>query len=176
MFNPVSIGWVFNSAEQFSKLQSLFSCFLAIWEHTRSQSLHWSPQVFFPSCVSGMRSISPYYVSFIVCGLGCALASPDYAIHERRDILNRDWVKHSQIERDVILPVRIGLTQSNLENGYIYLLDVSDPGSGNYGKYWTEAKVNTMFAPTRQTVESVVAWLNVSGIDPDQLLHSANKG
>ena len=47
-----------------------------------------------------------------------------YSLHEKRSSLPRLWVRGNRIDRDAILPFRIGLTQSNLENGYEHLMDV----------------------------------------------------
>lgn len=49
---------------------------------------------------------------------------PTYALHEKRSSLPKSWVRGNRVESDSILPVRIGLTQNNLENGYTHLMDV----------------------------------------------------
>jgi tripeptidyl-peptidase-1 len=36
----------------------------------------------------------------------------------------RDWVKGARIEKTAVIPMRIGLTQTNLEKGYDYLMEV----------------------------------------------------
>lgn len=60
----------------------------------------------------------------------------DYATHERRDIGRRSiWVKRDGISARHVLPMRIGLTQRNLDRGAELLRDVSDPNSANYGKH-----------------------------------------
>lgn len=59
--------------------------------------------------------------------LAGALASPivtPYALHERRDVLPRGWTKGDRVAREAVLPMRIGLTQRNLHNGYDMLMDV----------------------------------------------------
>jgi tripeptidyl-peptidase-1 len=71
--------------------------------------------------------------SFIGAVLGAfavqalALPSPAYVshvIHEKRDAVQRRWVRGNAVDPDHVLPVRIGLKQSNLENGMDYLLEV----------------------------------------------------
>jgi tripeptidyl-peptidase-1 len=47
-----------------------------------------------------------------------------YAVHEKRSSIPRLWNRGSRVERDAILPIRIGLTQSNLESGEVHLMDV----------------------------------------------------
>lgn len=58
--------------------------------------------------------------------IGChAIPAPAaHAPHEKRLVIPRLWQRESRIESDAILPVRIGLTQKNLDNGYEYLMDV----------------------------------------------------
>lgn len=48
----------------------------------------------------------------------------DHAVHERRDYVPNAWVKRGRLDAAAILPVRIGMTQSNLEKGYDLLLEV----------------------------------------------------
>jgi tripeptidyl-peptidase-1 len=55
---------------------------------------------------------------------GAAPSSVKHVLHEKRDKSALDWVKGDRVESNAILPVRIGLTQNNLEKGYDYLMDV----------------------------------------------------
>ena len=75
-----------------------------------------------------------------------------------------------------MLPVRIGLTQNNLDMGHSHLMDVSDPRSPNYGKYWSAEKVHAAFAPSKESINEVRNWLNVSGIAHHRVAHSKNQG
>lgn len=47
-----------------------------------------------------------------------------FAVHEKRDYLPPRWVKRDKVPSNVVLPLRIGLVQSNLEKGMDYLMDV----------------------------------------------------
>jgi tripeptidyl-peptidase-1 len=47
-----------------------------------------------------------------------------HVVHERRDAPGSDWVKSTRIEAGAVLPMRIGLTQTNLQNGYDHLMEV----------------------------------------------------
>ncbi len=64
--------------------------------------------------------------ALVALGVGChAIPTPaTHALHEKRSVTPRLWQRGSRIESDAILPVRIGLTQNNLENGYEYLMEV----------------------------------------------------
>ncbi len=44
-----------------------------------------------------------------------------HVLHEERSAPASDWVKGAKIEGAAILPMRIGLTQTNLEKGYDFL-------------------------------------------------------
>lgn len=55
---------------------------------------------------------------------GAAPAPIKHVLHEKRDRQSLDWVKGARVERDAVLPIRIGLTQNNLERGYDLLMDV----------------------------------------------------
>jgi hypothetical protein len=47
-----------------------------------------------------------------------------YALHEKRSSMPRLWSRSNRVEIEAILPIRIGLTQNNLENAEMHLMDV----------------------------------------------------
>lgn len=53
-----------------------------------------------------------------------APASIKHVLHEERQSPPSDWKKGARIEANAVLPMRIGLTQTNLENGYDHLMGV----------------------------------------------------
>jgi tripeptidyl-peptidase-1 len=68
-------------------------------------------------------SLATVLVAFIT--LCDAVPAPvRYALHEKRSSIPRFWARGSRVESNAILPVRIGLTQTNLESGYSHLIDV----------------------------------------------------
>uniref|UniRef100_A0A093V056 Aorsin n=1 Tax=Talaromyces marneffei PM1 TaxID=1077442 RepID=A0A093V056_TALMA len=108
-----------------------------------------------------------------------AVAAPSpakHVLHEKRERVSTDWVKGARIERSAILPIRIGLTQSNLPHGPEVLKEVSDPRSDKYGQYLSMGEVHDLFAPVEHHVESIKEWLHHSGIDKSRIVHSDNKG
>ena len=116
--------------------------------------------------------------SLLFAGLvGWSTAAPvTHAVHEKRLDQPSVWKKAARVDGSSIVPVRVGLTQKNLENGYEHVMDVSHPDSPNYGKHWTADQVHDMFAPSSEAVESVKAWLVSSGFASDRIIHSENKG
>ena len=74
------------------------------------------------------------------------------------------------------MPVRIGLTGTNLERGHEFLLDISDPFSPNYGKHWTPKEVSTTFAPSEATINATTTWLKESGIANHRITNAKDRG
>lgn len=96
----------------------------------------------------------------------CIAAAPtSHVIHEARDpaSVSSRWVQKGRVAPDALLPVRVGLTQSNLDRGEEMLLDVSDPDSPNYGKHWTSEQVTDFFKPSDESTAAVKSWLESSG-------------
>lgn len=71
-----------------------------------------------------------------------APAPPTHVVHEKREHQLEKWSRRSvKLNRDALIPMSIGLTQRNLDQGYEFLMDVSHPESKNYGKHWSMNKV-----------------------------------
>lgn len=63
-------------------------------------------------------------VALAITALSGAVPAPvKHVLHEKRSA-HVDWAKGERIKRDSVLPVRIGLTQNNLEKGDEYLMAV----------------------------------------------------
>ena len=105
-----------------------------------------------------------------------AAPSPKYVQHERRHLLPRGWRKVNAMHSKTVLPMRIALTQPNLQQGYDYLIDVSHPQSPNYGKHWSAKQVAETFAPTQESVDAVMEWLEGSGISSTRISRSQSLG
>ncbi|KAK5116014.1 hypothetical protein LTR62_000470 [Meristemomyces frigidus] len=99
-------------------------------------------------------------------GLAAAAASasapPGYVQHEKREHQPARWTKLERARG--ILPMRIGLVQTNLDRAHDHLMDLSHPDSANYGKHWTAQQVIDAFKPSQNTVQTVQQWLEDSGI------------
>ena len=54
-----------------------------------------------------------------------ALPAPEsHVVHERRAFRSHTWTKRDRIDPSLVVPVRIGMTQSNLDNGHDLLMEV----------------------------------------------------
>ncbi|EPQ51643.1 subtilisin-like protein [Gloeophyllum trabeum ATCC 11539] len=89
--------------------------------------------------------------------------------HEKRSHIPAGWSHTHRHDPVAVLPLRIGLVQSNMDKLEKLLLDVSGPESANYGKHWSAGKVSQTFAPSRETVDTVRDWLTGSGIEASRV-------
>jgi tripeptidyl-peptidase-1 len=53
-----------------------------------------------------------------------AIPFTNYVVHERCDYVPKSWMKRGNLDSAAELPVRIGLTQSNLDRGRDLLMEV----------------------------------------------------
>lgn len=111
-----------------------------------------------------------------------------HVVHEKRSETS-SWsqIQGSKPDGRITLPVRIGLTESNLDRGDNILMEVSDPTSEKYGKHLTAEEVmrcpspaNTiteltskqiikLFAPQPESIDAVLSWLVSSGIESSRI-------
>ena len=105
-----------------------------------------------------------------------ALPSINHLVHEKRDRLPPGWQLYEKLQASEVLPMRIALTQSNLDKAEEFLLDVSHPESPNFGKHWTHEEIANKFAPSSETVDVVKSWLTSSGIAPERISRSQSLG
>jgi tripeptidyl-peptidase-1 len=101
--------------------------------------------------------------------------STSHVLHEKRSISLP--YQRERVDGHAIIPVRIGLRQSNLHTGYERLMDVSHPISANYGKHLSKEEVHSIFAPADETVSTVKSWLLDSGLFKESdIIQYENKG
>ncbi|KAG9242153.1 peptidase S8/S53 domain-containing protein [Calycina marina] len=113
-----------------------------------------------------MKLTVAYLVATFVALCVAAPAPSSYVVHEKRETQLDKWIKRdSKLNKDSIVPVSIGLTQRNLDNGHDFLMDVSHPDSPNFGKHWSMDKLKATFAPAPETIASVKSWLAENGIE-----------
>ncbi|WQF82591.1 Putative peptidase S53, activation domain, Sedolisin domain, peptidase S8/S53 domain superfamily [Colletotrichum destructivum] len=99
-----------------------------------------------------------------------------HELHQRQaPSVGQKWTKTQRLSDHVVLPVRIGLKQSNLEAGHDKLMDIANPHSTNYGKHMSPQEVIDFFAPAQTSVDIVVDWLVDCGISRSRIGQSANR-
>ncbi|KAF7800219.1 hypothetical protein EIP86_011466 [Pleurotus ostreatoroseus] len=89
--------------------------------------------------------------------------------HESRRALPASWTPLRRADSDLVLPLRIGLVQPQLDDIERMLLDVSDPESPNYGNHWSAAKIATTFRASPEAVNTVKEWLVTEGVHPSKI-------
>lgn len=91
----------------------------------------------------------------------------EHVEHERRS-LRTPWSKTSRLPRSHTIPLRIGLTQQNIDKADEFISEVADPASPSYGLHWSREKVIETFAPDKVVVDEVLGWLEDEGISRDR--------
>ncbi|KAH8900403.1 putative Tripeptidyl-peptidase sed1 [Thozetella sp. PMI_491] len=99
-----------------------------------------------------------------------------HVLHERQPERRAStWTKREKADHGMVMPMRVGLKQTNLQDGHDRLMDISNPSSPNYGKYMSAEEVFEYFAPPPTRVGAVMDWLKTAGIDSSRLSLSTNK-
>ncbi|KAE8366529.1 peptidase S8/S53 domain-containing protein [Aspergillus caelatus] len=123
-----------------------------------------------------MRPLS--HLSFfngLLLGLS-AVSAATSVVHERREVTSSNWVKRSRVNPSDKHVVRIGLAQSSLEEAHDLLMDVSNPSSPNYAKFYSADEVAAKFAPSTETVNEVQNWLTEKGVNASRVAQTKNHG
>ena len=134
------------------------------------------PQLFPLLPSSAMRSFLPSL--FTSSLFAFALAGPHispYTLHEKRSHVPSGWTRSHRHQPDAHIPLRFGLTQSNIDDIENLLDSVSNPDSPNYGKHWSPAQIATHFAPSETSVETVREWLIGHGITVERIRLSGGR-
>lgn len=121
---------------------------------------------------------TPAFILAALAGLATAAPSPraGHVLHEKRAMEPTDWAQTRRLEAGRVLPLRVGLTQSNLHELEDMLMAVSHPESPAYGQHWTPARVVEHFAPSAASVDAVRDWLTGAGLGAERLRLSPSKG
>jgi len=122
-----------------------------------------------------MQLITLVTVCAFILQAAAAPTSSSHVLHEKRDSAPRNWEKRGRVRPNIILPVRIGLTQNNLENGPKLLDEVSNPSSPKYAQHYNPKQIHDIFAPRKDTVVTVRQWLQDAGIAAKRIRQSVNK-
>jgi hypothetical protein len=89
---------------------------------------------------------------------------------EAKLLLQRNQVpdsfrKLSLARPDQLHEFRLALKQRNLNILEETLLDLSNPDSQNYGKWWTNEQILDLIAPSNEDIRPVIEWLKENGVD-----------
>ncbi|KAK0256450.1 hypothetical protein B0A54_04706 [Friedmanniomyces endolithicus] len=104
-----------------------------------------------------------------------AVASPlgvPHSVHEKRSEAATGWARRDVLDRRAILPMKIGLAQSNVDQGWNWLKEVSVPTSSKYGQHWSAKDIAEAFAPSNETVDAAKNWLTMAGISESRIKQS----
>lgn len=73
-----------------------------------------------------MRFTAAIVAGLILSVSNAAALAPrsSLVVHEKRTAPPTKWIKRDRVDPGAVLPVRIGLSQNNLEKGHDYLMDV----------------------------------------------------
>lgn len=74
------------------------------------------------------------------------------------------WIRRGPAPDSHKVNLQIALKQRAIDTLEQELLDISDPDSPNYGKWMSQAQVNSYLKPERRSVEVVRRWLADNGI------------
>lgn len=110
-----------------------------------------------------------HYLTGLVT-LWCAVVVTSIPARDSRQVTRTtygndvEWVRKERAAPDTLVPLSIALQQQNLHLGPELLYEVANPDSPKYGQHWTAQKVADVFAPSQEALESVVSWLETTGI------------
>ena len=105
-----------------------------------------------------------------------AAPSTKHVIHEKRSTLPPGWELVGELDGSTVLPMKVALSQSNLDKGEDFLMKVSHPDSPSFGQHWSPRQIAETFAPSRESTESVLKWLKSAGITPERISRSQSMG
>lgn len=74
------------------------------------------------------------------------------------------WTATESPDENAVQTFSLALTMQNIDQLESKLLDVSTPGSANYGSHWDDDTVKSFFAPSSEAISSVTAWLEDGGV------------
>lgn len=93
-------------------------------------------------------------------------------ILEQVDQLPKGWSYYGPASGDDPITIYVALAQPKLDDLATRLLQISDPSSESYGFHLTREEVQTYREPPTGSIDSVLDWLNASGI-ADAVIYDA---
>ena len=86
------------------------------------------------------------------------------AVHEQLSALPNGWTHVASPADSATIVLQIGLQQQNLDQLESKLFSVSTPNSPDYGNHLQAEDVNALFAPSSESNNAVLAWLQQAGV------------
>ena len=86
-------------------------------------------------------------LALVSLGLVCALPSPSFRVHEKRDAVPARFTAIGPAPADQSLTLRLALAHADASGIIDTLYSVSDPASAQYGKHLTKAEVSGLLPP-----------------------------
>lgn len=74
--------------------------------------------------ISLIMRLSTFVIAVCFGGAIAVPAPASHVLHEKRDGLHTKWQKRERLDKKAVLPMRVGLKQSNLHNAEELLMDV----------------------------------------------------
>ncbi|KAI0046855.1 family S53 protease [Auriscalpium vulgare] len=90
-------------------------------------------------------------------------------LHERRDDVPDGFSSKGPSPADTVLRLRLALAQTNITGLQNVLLDVSTPGSAQYGQHLSKDEVYEFAKPTAEASAAVNSWLSENGLSATPL-------
>ncbi|CEJ86547.1 hypothetical protein VHEMI04137 [[Torrubiella] hemipterigena] len=101
-----------------------------------------------------------------------AMASPlntQMVTKQSLENLPLGWELKSAAPSDMTIDMHIGLKEENIAKLEQIAYAVSNPDDPSYGKHLSKQEIDTMTAPTKQTVDAVTKWLNAHGVEAGEV-------
>ena len=120
--NSTAIGYVSRKLGQSSTPPALRSLFTSLRPSICTRLWSSSCNFFTTIRLRLLQTFTMHLQALLVIGAAAlsATAAPtstSHVVHEKRQSQPLSWTKYSRVDPSTVLPVRIGLTQSNLESG-----------------------------------------------------------
>lgn len=97
--------------------------------------------------------------------VACVLSTAHAATYSHYEAAPAAWTATaSSLDAGSVQTFSIALTMQNIDQLESKLLEVSTPGSAEYGSHWNYSAVQSYFAPSSDAVSSVTAWLEQNGV------------
>ncbi|EGX88742.1 tripeptidyl-peptidase 1 precursor [Cordyceps militaris CM01] len=110
-----------------------------------------------------------FLLPILVATLAAASPLTQFITKQALDTVPDGWQLKTAAPVDQKLNLYIRLKEQNIDQLQQRTLEISDPDHADYGKHLTKAEIDTLTAPTKDTVDSVTKWLSSHGVDAGKI-------